>query len=123
MEEKFCDRYTKKMSKEHENVKKTVKIFLKLLHNKLKTATKEEKQEIHRGIKNINKGFRKLNNNKTQKKMYNDICKKIFFNPGCKGTILENNPKLVKDFYIKSNADYLRKEGAKSGCNVVPFYL
>ena len=112
------------MNKEGLQFRKEMKKLLKTARKKLKTATKKERPLILRGIENTNNVFKEIKKNKHRnKKIYEDACKKGFFNPGCKGTIFENDPKLVDNFYIKTNADYLRKEGATSGCVISPFYL
>jgi hypothetical protein len=119
----FCDRFTKKMIKKDSSVKKGIKMFLKITQKQLKTASKEEKPLVLKAIKGVKKGLNIIERNHGRNKLYRDGCKKLFFNPGCKGTIVENDPNLVNNFYTKTNADYLRKQGAKTGCTITPFYL
>lgn len=112
------------MNKEGMKVRQEMKNLLKTSRKKLKKATKKEKRDILQGIEQINNAFKEIKKNKHKtEKAYKNACKKAFFNPGCEGTIFENDPNLVDNFYIKANADYLRKEGATSGCVVSPFYL
>ena len=120
----FCNKYIKKMNKEGIKARKEMKNLLKMSRKKLKTATVKEKPMILQGIEQINNTFKEIKKNKHKnKRAYQNACTKGFCNPGCKGTIFENDPKLVDNFYIKTNTDYLRKEGATSGCLVSSFYL
>jgi len=120
----FCDKYIKKMNKEGMKFRKEMKNLLKMSRKKLKTATLKERPAIIQGIENTNNAFKEIKKNKHKyKKIYEDACTKGFFNPGCKGTVFENDPNLIDNFYVKTNADYLRKEGATSGCVISPFYL
>ena len=103
---------------------KELKKMLKLTRKRFKTASEEEKIIILEEINRIENTFKEIKEGEHKKReLYTNACNKAFFNPGCKGTIFENDPKLVNDFYIKTNADYLRKEGANSGCIIKPFYL
>ena len=122
----FCDKYVKKMKKEGLKFRKEMKNLLKASRKKLKTASDKEKPAILQSIEQINKTFETIKKEEHRNDgLYRNACNKGFCNPGCKGTIFENNPKypLVNNFYKKTNADYLRKEGAISGCLMAPFYV
>jgi len=112
------------MNKEGMKFRKEMKNLLKISRKKLKTANEKEKPMIIQGIQQINNTFKEIKKNEHKnKKTYQNACQKGFCNTGCKGTVFENDPKLIDNFYIKTNADYLRKEGATSGCVLQPFYL
>lgn len=112
------------MNKEDMKVRKEMKKMLKLTRKKLKKASNEEKTAILEEIERTENAFKAMKEGEYKnEELYTNACNKAFFNPGCKGTVFENDPNIVNDFYIKTNGDYLRKEGAKSGCILNPFYL
>jgi hypothetical protein len=122
----FCDKYIKKMKKEGQKFRKEMKKMLKVTRKKLKNASDKEKPGILQSIEQINNSFEAIKKGEhLQDELYRNACNKGFCNPGCKGTIFESNPAypLVNDFYSKTNEEYLRKEGAISGCSMSPFYL
>ena len=115
----FCDRYVEKIKKTQAlNVEKTKK--------KLETIQKQPKTSKNlkkiKQYKFIIKEYKK--NYKEEYEIWNGVCKFQFCNPGCKGSIY--NPDrypLVNNFSPHTNADYLRKEGAISGCLSEPFFF
>ena len=117
----FCDKYLLKMKKEEIKINNQLKKLVTLTRKRLKKATKEEKKELGNKIKHLLlliKDTRKASEKVDWTNIYRSVCEKQFCNPGCKGTIFGPS-KLKNDFYVKvKNADYLRNEGAISGCIV-----
>ena len=115
----FCDRYVEK-------IKKTQALNIEKTKKKLKEAQKQPKRNLKKikQYKFMIKEYKK--NYKEEYETWNDICKYQFCNPGCKKTIYNRNQlayPLVNNFSPHTNADYLRKEGAISGCLSKPFFF
>jgi len=65
-------------------------------------------------------------NYKEEYEMWNGVCKFQFCNLGCKNSIYDpdrSSYPLMNNFSPHTNADYLRKEGAISGCLSKPFFF
>lgn len=119
----FCHKYVLQSKKEGMKFRKEMKKQLKQL---IASRKKIKSEELEKRIKIYENSFREIAKSKDSKvtKLYQDACKKGFCNPGCKGTIFEKEPgkyPLKDNFYVKTNADYLRKEGATSGCSMSKF--
>ena len=103
-------------------IKKTNKTRIKTLRKKLKTVSKKQKLVLLEEINHIQRVLKTVENDKKMmEKINRESCDKIYCNPGCKGTIFENNPKypIENDFYTKLSKKYaekIRKDGAVSGC-------
>ena len=117
----FCDKYVEKIKKGHA-------LTIEKNKKKLKTAQKNPKNPKNlkkiKEYKFILKEYKK--NYKEEYELWNEICKTQFCNPGCKKTIYD--PKqlaypLVNNFSPHTNTNYLRKEGAISGCLNKPFFF
>jgi len=104
------------MKKQGLKFRNEMKKQLSLTRKRMKKATKEERVVLQQQIDQLKNTLNRKTGDDI--KLYQSACEKGFCNPGCKGTIFDNNHKypLKNDFYIKTNADYLRGEGAISGC-------
>ena len=117
----FCDERDKTIKKNNLKIEKYKKTRIKTLRKKLKTATKKQKLVLLEEMNHIQRVLKTVENDKMMEKINRDSCNKIYCNPGCKGTIFENNPKypMENDFYTKLSKKYvekIRKDGAVSGC-------
>lgn len=115
----FCDRYVEK-------IKKTQALNIEKTKKKLEAIQKQPKKNLKKikQYKFIIKEYKKIYN--YEHETWNRICKTQFCNPGCKKTIYDPNVfarPLINNFSPHTNADYLRKEGAISGCLSKPFFF
>jgi hypothetical protein len=84
---KYCEKRVKMVKTQKNKSKLTFAKMTKKIKSKSKTMTKEEKTQAKKQIKFV-KGFEKLFNDKSIMKN----CLKNNCNPGCKGTIYEDEP-------------------------------
>ena len=94
-EKTFCKKYTESI----------IKVVVKLTKNFSKELEKNKK------IKVVSKK-KTFSVSKKEKAMLEKMCKNIYCNPGCKGTIYQNNsfPKELEKKYSKKLIDKLKKK-------------
>lgn len=112
-ENTFCKEFTKKMIK-------TTKDILKKVIDKEKKSLKDAKSKNDikklKDLKNKEKIFKNKTFNKKMTDKFNKVCKSAYCNPGCKGTVFQNNgfPKELENEFSKENhgkitIDFLKK--------------
>ena len=114
----FCKKYVEKIRNGHLIQLNKTKKKLKEYHKKPKTTKNLKKiKEYKHMIQFLEKNYGE------EYELWNEVCKLQFCNPGCKKTIFEHAYPLIHNFSPHTNADYLRKEGATSGCVDKPFFF